>query len=82
MDADDDQNLIQEKILNWALSGGVSRCGSVSSETYLLASYGGQLPVQLTGKALDEQNENILITLDMNKSGAMTWEKDLNSRTQ
>ena len=34
--------------------------------------------MQLIGKALDEQNENILITLEMNKSGAMTREKDLN----
>ncbi len=32
--------------------------------------------MHLTGKALDEQIENILITLDKNKSGAMTWEKD------
>merc|ERR1712000_664781 len=62
---------------HWALSGGVSVCSIVSSETYLLASCGGQLPVQLTGKALDEQNENILITLEMNKSGAMTRENDL-----
>ncbi len=36
--------------------------------------------MQLIGKALDEQIENILITPDMNKSGAMTWEKDLNIR--
>ena len=32
--------------------------------------------MQLIGKALDEQNENILITLEMNKSGAVTREKD------
>ncbi len=32
--------------------------------------------MQWTGKALDEQIEKFLITLDKNKSGAMTWEKD------
>ena len=32
--------------------------------------------MQWTGMALDEQTEKILITLEKNKSGAMTREKD------